>query len=310
MNELRQIFETVNIGLVILDRDLKIRTWNRWMTIQSGMAEERVVGCALLSLFPNLDNQNFRRNCKSVLKFGNFAFFSQKMHRYLFPFAPPRALLSRFDFMQQSCTMGPVRNEEGEIEHIFLIVQDVTELTLYEKRLMEMNMRDGLTGIFNRRYLDRRLEDEFQRARRYGRELSLIVFDIDFFKKVNDTYGHQCGDMVLKNVAARIITVVRKTDSLGRYGGEEFCCILPETGLDEAMEVAERYREMIFDMDSPYNEQIVRISISLGVAGLTKAMNSGQELFGRADEALYEAKRMGRNRVVALDWPHAPVAAA
>lgn len=303
MNELRQIFETVNIGLVILDRDLNIRSWNRWMTLQSGVTEESVVGCSIHSLCPHLNNPVFLRNCKAVRTFGNFAFFSQKLHGYLFPFPPPRSLQSRFEFMQQSCTMGPIRNDEGVIESIFLIVQDVTELTVYEKKLVEMNMKDGLTGIFNRRYLDKRLEEEYQRARRYGRDFSLIVCDIDFFKKVNDTYGHQCGDLILKNVSAKIASALRKTDCLGRYGGEEFCCILPETGLEQALLVAERVREMIQSMESVYEEQTVRVTISLGVARLAEGMTSEKELFNRGDEALYEAKRTGRNRVVTIDCP-------
>jgi diguanylate cyclase (GGDEF)-like protein len=303
MNELRQIFETVNIGLVILDNELKVRSWNRWMALQSGVTEETVVGSPILSLCPHLNNPVFLRNCKAVRAFGNFAFFSQKLHGYLFPFPPPRSLSARFEFMQQSCTMGPIRNDEGVIESIFLIVQDVTELTVYEKKLVEMNMKDGLTGIFNRRYLDRRLEEEFQRARRYGREFSLIVCDIDFFKKVNDTYGHQCGDLILKNVSAKIASALRKTDCLGRYGGEEFCCILPETGLEQALLVAERVREMIQAMESLYEEQTVMVSISLGVSRLDERLTSEKELFSRADEALYEAKRTGRNRVMTLDPP-------
>jgi diguanylate cyclase (GGDEF)-like protein len=203
--------------------------------------------------------------------------------------------------MQQSCTMGPIRNDDGVIESIFIIIQDVTELTLYEKKLVEMNMKDGLTGIFNRRYLDKRLEEEYQRARRYGRILSLIVLDIDYFKKVNDNYGHQCGDLILKNVADKIASSIRKTDCLGRYGGEEFCCILPETGLEVAQQVAERFRIMIQDMESILNDHTVKITISLGIAQLAEGMASEKELFSRADEALYEAKRTGRNRVVSLD---------
>jgi diguanylate cyclase len=311
MNELRQIFETVNLGLVIIDCDLKVRNWNRWLALQSGMSEESVVGSQLFSLFPNLDNPFFLRNCKSVMKFGSFAFFSQKLHGHLFPFPPPHSHKSRFDFMQQSCTMGPIRNDNGIIEAIFIIIQDVTELTLYEKKLLEMNMKDGLTGIFNRRYLDKRLEEEFQRARRYGRVLSLIVCDIDYFKKVNDNYGHQCGDLILKNVVEKIASSIRKTDCLGRYGGEEFCCILPETGLECALQLAERFREMIQSMESILNDQTVRVTISLGVAQLAEGMASERDLFSRADVALYEAKRTGRNRVVSLDQaPHSLHSAA
>jgi diguanylate cyclase (GGDEF)-like protein len=301
MSELRQIFETVNLGLLILDCDLKVRSWNRWLALQSGMSEESVVGSQLLSLFPNLNNPLFLRNCKSVMKFGSFAFFSQKLHGHLFPFPPPHSNKSRFDYMQQSCTMGPIRNDDGVIESIFLIIQDVTELTLYEKRLVEMNMKDGLTGIFNRRCLDKRLEEEYQRARRYGRGLSLIVCDIDYFKRVNDNYGHQCGDLILKNVADKIASSIRKTDCLGRYGGEEFCCILPETLLEAALQVAERFRETVQAMESILNDNTVKVTISLGVAQLDEGMGSEKDLFARADLALYEAKRTGRNRVVSLD---------
>jgi diguanylate cyclase (GGDEF)-like protein len=205
--------------------------------------------------------------------------------------------------------MGPIRNDEGSVESIFLIVQDVSELTLYERKLVETNVKDGLTGIFNRRYLDRRIEEEFLRAGRYGRSLSIIVFDIDFFKKVNDTYGHQCGDMVLKNVSKAISESIRKTDSLGRYGGEEFCCILPETGRDTAIEVAERFRELILSLETHFNDRCVKVTISLGVAQLSEETRTDKELFRRADEALYEAKRRGRNRVVSLD-PPLPQAAA
>jgi diguanylate cyclase len=302
MNELRQIFETVNIGLVTLDCDLKFRSWNRWMSLHSGITEESILGVPIFTIFPNLDNPVFLRNCRSVRKFGNFAFFSQKLHNYLFPFPPARSLQSHFDFMQQSCTMGPIRNDDGVIESIFLIVQDVSELTLYERKLVETNTKDGLTGIFNRRYLDKRIGEEYLRAKRYGRDLSLIVFDIDFFKKVNDTYGHQCGDLVLKNISTNISAAIRKTDCLGRYGGEEFCCILPETGLDTALQVAERFRETIQSMEVHFNEQIVKVTISLGVSHMTKEIAKETELFTKADEALYNAKRTGRNRVLPYDY--------
>jgi diguanylate cyclase len=300
MNELSQLFDTVNIGLVVLDCDLKVRYWNRWMEFYSGIPSERIVDVPLFEFFPSLNTPKFLRSCKSVLAFGNFAFFSQKLHHYLFPFRADSSFVSRFEFMQQSCSMGPLRDEAKNITSLYLTVQDVTELAAYEHRLLEMNMRDGLTGIYNRRFLEKRLAEEFERHVRYNRNFSVIMFDIDFFKKVNDTYGHQCGDAILKGVSGMIASMIRKTDFLARYGGEEFCCLLPETDLASATVLAERFRNSIAGMKQAYQEQEVMVTISLGVSQLSKQIPSPASLLEKADEALYQAKGSGRNRVIAL----------
>jgi len=299
MSEFSQILDTVNLGLVILDADMRVRYWNRWMESHSGIAAERITGAFLFDFFPSLKNPAFIRSCKSVLTFGNFSFFSQKLHRYLFPFRPDSSFESRFEQMQQSCTMGPLRNEDSAISALYLTVQDVTELAAYEHRLMEMNMRDGLTGSYNRRFLEKRLEEEYNRHVRHSRSLSLVMFDIDFFKKVNDSYGHLCGDLILKAISGEIAAMTRATDFLARYGGEEFCCLLPETGLPAAVMVAERFRSRIEEMRHTYQGQKIKVTISLGVAALTPGLSTCHALLKNADEALYEAKRSGRNRVAA-----------
>lgn len=300
MNELSQLFDTVNIGLVVLDSELKVRYWNRWMEHYSGVPSERIAGASLFEHFPSLNTPKFLRSCKSVLAFGNFAFFSQKLHHYLFPFRADSSFASRFEFMQQSCSMGPLRDEDKNITSLYLTVQDVTELALYEHRLLEMNLRDGLTGVYNRRFLEQRLAEEFERHVRYSRNFSIIMFDIDFFKKVNDTYGHQCGDFVLKGVSGKIATLIRNSDFLARYGGEEFCCLLPETGLASAKLLAERFRKSIAEMTQVYQAKDIAVTISLGVSELTRKNASPTSLLERADEALYQAKHSGRNQVVAL----------
>ncbi len=203
MNELSQIFDTVNIGLVILNGDLTVRHWNRWMELHSGIPAQRIIGSPLFHHFPSLDNQRFLRSFKSVMAFGNFSFFSQKLHRFLFPFPPDSSFESRFEHMQQSCSMGPLRDNENNITGLYLTVQDVTELAAYEQMLLKMNMTDGLTGVFNRRSLEKRLNEEYERSKRYSSKFSVIMFDIDFFKRVNDTYGHQCGDFILKSVSEK-----------------------------------------------------------------------------------------------------------
>ncbi len=299
MNEISQIFEIVNFGLVILDSELRVKHWNQWMARHSGIDAERITGAFLLDFFPELKTPRFLRSCKMVLAFGNFSFFSQKLHHFLFPFRPDGAFKSMFEHMQQNCTLGPLRNDFNAVNGIFLIVQDVTELASYEQKLVEMNMKDGLTGIYNRRFLQTRLSEECQRHGRYGAKLSLIMFDIDFFKKVNDNYGHQCGDSVLKSVTANIASIIRKTDYLARYGGEEFCCLLPQTGLTAAHRLAERFRHQIEALKIPCQSHDIKVTISLGVSEL-RSEDSEEMLLKRADEALYSAKSSGRNCTAAI----------
>ena len=300
MNELRQIFDTVNIGLVVMDKDLKVTQWNRWMHQHSGIASEQIVGGSIFEHFPALDSPRFLRNCKAVLAFGNFSFFSQKLHHYLFPFKPAGSFGSKFEFMQQSCTMGPLRDSDNSVSSIFVIVQDVTELATYEQKMMEMNVRDGLTGIYNRRHFESRLAAECERHRRYSRQLTLLMIDIDFFKAVNDTYGHQCGDLVLKEVTAGIASLIRKSDCLARYGGEEFCCLLPETSLDNALMLAELFRRHVEGVSLQHESHSLKVTISVGVSEFL-AEDTSETLLKKADEALYEAKRTGRNKVVTLE---------
>jgi len=295
-----QIFDAINMGLVILDRDLKVQKWNRWMEVHSGITEEKITGVSIFETFPDLNNPKFHRSCKSVFAFGNFCFFSQKLHHYLFPFKSTSYFESIFEYMQQNCVMGPLRDENNFIQHLFIYIQDVTEVAVYEHKLVELNLKDGLTGIFNRRYFEVKLREEFGRCKRYGGELSLVMFDIDFFKKVNDEYGHQCGDFVLKSVSSRISSVIRNVDYLFRYGGEEFCCMLPETEFDGALQAAERFRKVIMEMENNFDKSIVKITISLGVAGLNDDIGSAEMFIKKADEALYRAKREGRNRVMPM----------
>ncbi len=293
-----QIFDMVNVGIVILDKELKVYKWNRWMEIHSKISAQEIIGASVFDFFPNLKNPRFLRNVKSVLTFGNFAFFSQKLHKYIFPFKANNSLGTDFKHMRQSCTMGPLRDENNRIQYVYIMVQDVTDVAAYEQKLIEMSIKDGLTGVYNRGFLENRLAEDFERHKRYMRPLSIIMQDIDFFKRINDTYSHPCGDYVLKNFASLIVSTIRKVDIFARYGGEEFCCVLPETGIESAKKLAEHLRKKIENEIFRFNETEIKITISQGVAELKKETVSGEELLRRADDALYEAKETGRNKVV------------
>ena len=166
-----------------------------------------------------------------------------------------------------------------------------------------LSITDPLTGCSNRGFLNTRLPQEIQRAARYNRPLSIFMCDIDHFKKVNDTYGHQAGDLVLKEFSKRINDSIRyEVDMLARYGGEEFLVTLPETDLDGALHLSERLRRVISEKKFDIGTKEIKITASFGVAGFNSD-NAGCEisidtLINHADKYLYQAKNEGRNKVV------------
>jgi diguanylate cyclase (GGDEF)-like protein len=168
----------------------------------------------------------------------------------------------------------------------------------YHEEIYRLTILDGLTQVHNRRYLDEFLDREVARARRHFRPLSVVLFDIDRFKALNDTRGHLCGDAVLRDLAGLVRTTVRQEDLLARYGGEEFALVLVETNHDEAATAAERVRELVAGHTFTFEDVTLQVTISVGVATISGEAGPG-ELLRAADERLYQAKRAGRNRVAA-----------
>jgi len=166
----------------------------------------------------------------------------------------------------------------------------------YHETIYRMTIMDGLTGIHNKRYLMESLEREIPRARRHQRPLSLVMFDIDHFKNVNDSFGHLAGDYVLKELAGVVKSRLRPDDVLGRYGGEEFGVILPETTKEGAEIIAEELRALVEEHEFVFESEKMNITISLGTAQLPEGVDV-LAFVKMADEKLYEAKRGGRNKV-------------
>jgi two-component system cell cycle response regulator len=166
----------------------------------------------------------------------------------------------------------------------------------YHEILFRMTVTDGLTNLSNRKQLDATLHEEIPRARRHARELSVLMLDIDHFKKINDTYGHLAGDSVLRGLAAILQKRLRPNDRLGRYGGEEFCAILPETGLANAAKIGEELRALVEAHAFVADDKRINVTVSIGAGCLGEGMDIAG-LYGRADEMLYQAKRTGRNKV-------------
>ena len=179
-----------------------------------------------------------------------------------------------------------------EKNHHSIVLTDITEQENYKKELEHLSVTDSLTGIGNRRYFHQKIEEEIQRAKRYKHSLSLVMFDIDFFKQVNDKHGHSVGDEVLIEYTRLINSLLREGDVFSRIGGEEFIIILPHAGRDEAQKIAEKLRAKI-----ELFQKILPITMSFGVVEYIV----GEEIefiFKRVDDALYKAKESGRNIVV------------
>lgn len=191
------------------------------------------------------------------------------------------------------------------LERLSEIIAICLESALSQERLKLVGLTDALTGVQNRRYFEHRYQAEVSQARRYRHALACMFLDIDKFKHINDSYGHQTGDQVLKSVANVIKAQLRVGDTIARYGGEEFVALLPQTGLHHARLIAERIRQQVAEEDfQDASGQSIRVTISIGLSMLSakdsSAENSqlAERLIAAADRALYQAKNEGRNRVV------------
>lgn len=201
------------------------------------------------------------------------------------------------DYISKSRLCSPVleRAVRNSLEKVALLKR-VEEQRLTLERLAR---HDELTGLFNRRELLERLGQEMIRAHRYGNRLSLLMIDLDHFKRVNDTYGHIMGDLVLSTVSGVIRKVTRNSDIPGRLGGEEFCVVIPETGLEDARVLAERLRKRVSEeVYCGSGQEEFHVTCSIGIADIDASCQGVNDFIEKADRALYSAKHCGRNQVV------------
>ena len=179
----------------------------------------------------------------------------------------------------------------------FLTGQNVE--TAYHEEIYRMTIVDGLTGVHNKRYFLEFLDREMARCLRYGRPLSLVMFDIDHFKRINDEHGHLTGDHVLKEIARRLQPRIRREELLARYGGEEFAAVLPETAAQGCLEFGEQIRQMVGNTPFEFEGDRMSVTISVGLATIQGQPMDALAFIKVADDNLYRAKRGGRNKVVA-----------
>ncbi len=175
------------------------------------------------------------------------------------------------------------------------------EVEARTEEIKQLSNTDPLTGLSSRRYLEEQMGVEFKRAVRYNHSLSMLMIDLDHFKKINDTLGHLAGDKVLSEVGRRLGKAVRETDFIGRYGGEEFVVILPETHTSDAALIAEKMRELIAERPVFFEGRPINVTVSIGVAELNSGMTNYEEVFQCADRALYISKENGRNQITCFN---------
>lgn len=297
------IVDRLDIGVVILNQDLEVQLWNRFMAANSGKAADDVIGKKLPELFPELPVRWLKKKIDSVFILKNRAFTAWQQRPFLFQFNHNRPVTGGVEHMYQNCTFIPIKDASGEVSLVCMTLQDVTDEGISQKllqatmmRLEESSRTDGLTQLLNRSYWEFCLARELKRFNRYGNQASLIMFDLDHFKSINDSYGHLAGDEVLRRVADTLMETVRETDISGRYGGEEFGVIVTESDIEGAKLLAERIRKNIEALDIVYDGNAIPVTVSLGVTEFQASTTTHEELLSRADQALYESKENGRNR--------------
>jgi diguanylate cyclase (GGDEF)-like protein len=222
---------------------------------------------------------------------------------YLFKFGCNRPVTSAAEFMYQNVTMFPIVDKRGNVERFCMLVYDVTEQALGKRGMEHLNEElktasrvDGLTGLYNRRYWQERFDEMHKLCVRREKPSTALMLDIDHFKRINDTYGHQAGDKVIKMLAALIKRCVRETDLAGRYGGEEFAIILNDSSVEDAKIVAERIRQLAQRLVVEHEGESISFTVSLGLAQFSPDFKGAMAWLECADQALYEAKENGRNQ--------------
>jgi diguanylate cyclase (GGDEF)-like protein len=300
---LLDIIQSSNIGIVVLDRELRVEVFNRFMQAHSGIPPELAMGRPLGELFPELSPQWLERRARSVFDLGIPVYTTWEERPWLFRF-PLRLPLHHSDGeMYQNVMLVPLRGVSDRVERLGIVVYDVTEsararqnLEAARSELQKLSRTDALTGLYNRGHWEERLREEWQRAQRSGEHLSLVMLDIDHFKQINDSHGHVIGDEVIRLVSRLLREQAREIDVCGRYGGEEFAVILPDTPEEGALVFCERLRSIVASQLLAAPEGELRFTVSLGIAGWSADLASTRSWVERADQALYQAKDGGRNQ--------------
>lgn len=302
--DFQEVCQQLPLGIFILDAGRRIRFWNEWLAAKTEVDAERALGRTLDELYTGLRSERFYWAVDQAIGYKIPQLLSQTLNRYLIPIAAGHGNRHGLAFMQQQVKVLPLAGRDGA-DYALVIVQDVTETVLRSaamselmQRFKEVSVRDPLTDLFNRRFMWEWLQHHIKEAQRYRGELACLMMDIDRFKGLNDTYGHQRGDEILKTFAHLVGQELRESDILVRYGGEEFAAFLPKCDLAGAVATAQRILERVREHGIG-GLAAGEVTCSIGAAVYDPlAPCSPEALLSEADRQLYEAKNSGRNRVL------------
>ncbi len=283
--ELNHIFNTAADGMCVIDREFHVLKINETFSKLFGIKKKQAENKKCFELIPGIECHTPNCPLTRITK-GESSQGSDVEKKTA-------------DGSIISCIMSAsaFRDPSGEFYGMVLNFKDITYRKQIEEKLRKLATTDELTKIYNRRHFLELSSREFERVKRYRTALSMLMVDIDHFKLVNDTYGHDIGDKALMAFAETGKNILRKVDIFGRIGGEEFAALLPDTDLHGALIVAERLRQAIEESCVQTHKGPIRFSISVGVAQVTESLNNIGDLLKATDGALYKAKERGRNRV-------------
>ena len=302
---LMDMLQTIDVGLVVLDREFKVKVWNSFMESHSGLTPRQTKDQNIFELFSEVPKDWLVHKANSVFMLKNRSFMTWEQRPYLFKFKNYRPITGTEPFMYQNVTISPLISTDGTVNHIAIILYDVTDIAANRNALEKANHEleklsrtDMLTQLNNRGFWEECLAQEFSRFQRYQTTSSVVMFDIDHFKKVNDTYGHQAGDEAIRQVSRILRENLRKTDIAGRYGGEEFGVILGNTDAESAITFCERVREQVEAVTVVHEEHKIKFTVSLGISQAAASTEDYKAWLEQADQALYTAKESGRNQTI------------
>ncbi|MGX5202735.1 GGDEF domain-containing protein [Aliikangiella sp. IMCC44632] len=306
------MLQSLDVGLVVINKQNQVQVWNSFMENHSGILGGNAKDQSLFELFPEIPESWFKHKVDSVFQLKTRAFSIWEQRPYIFKFDNYRPITGSAEFMYQNISIIPLTSTTGEVTNICIIVYDVTDIATNSHALAAANLQlehlsrtDKLTGLNNRGYWQERQEQEFARFKRHAQPTTLLIFDIDHFKRVNDTYGHQTGDEVIRDCAKTLLESARDIDVCGRYGGEEFVVLLDNTDIEGAQVFAERLRKKIAALTVVYEEHKVKFTISLGLCQLDSDIKSPKQWLEYADQGLYLSKEKGRNQTNIYDYKNA-----
>jgi diguanylate cyclase len=296
---------SIEVGIVVLDKDFNVQVWNQFMENHSSIVPGMIQNKNLFEFFPEIDEDWFIRKAAPAFSLKSPVFIIWEQRPYLFHFNCNRPITSAADYMYQNITIFPLASLTGKVEQLCLVIYDVTDEAVSRLGMQSLNSQlekisriDGLTGLYNRRFWEEQFVMEYKRDKRSESPSALLMLDIDNFKRVNDTYGHPAGDEVIKTLANIIKKATRETDVSGRYGGEEFAVILPDTPVANVEFVAERIRRLVEKSVVVYDESNISFTVSIGIAGFKHTYKDSTQWLDMADKSLYQAKAAGKNRVI------------